>query len=132
MKVHWPMTRSSARPLHRLRQSSAVRPCRNIQKRLDVTREENSRPSSSVPSASPRPIRIVTDRSKVVNEHTCTAMLVLTSTEHTRRSTVVNQLCGRINRSYNASRPSLRYISPTCPNGSMRFQLLSLEHLSRH
>ena len=39
------------------RRKSAVRPCHNIQNRFEVTCEDSSRPSNSVPSALPNPTR---------------------------------------------------------------------------
>ena len=41
--------------VHPMTRSSAVNPCRIIQNRLEVTREEKSRPSNSVPKAFPLP-----------------------------------------------------------------------------
>ena len=54
-KVQWPMIRSSTWPLHRPRRKSAVNPCRILQKRFEVTCEQSSSPSSSVPRASSWP-----------------------------------------------------------------------------
>ena len=98
-------------------------PCRIIQNRLEVTREQSSSPSSSVPRASsgpkcssvlwrasPRGSEIslhsdtpfffrskphFTDRSEVVDEHARASVPLFTSNKHQRWPTVVNQLRGR-------------------------------------